>query len=71
MGRVSLIAVSVLMGVTLATSPSLSAQDARKTARAVHIEGSAPTVDGILEDEAWDSSVPIRDFIQKVPLEGE
>ena len=70
MGRVSLIAASLLVGVALATSPSLSAQDARKTARAVQVSSSVPTVDGFLDDAAWDSAVPIRDFTQKVPLEG-
>jgi hypothetical protein len=70
MGRVSWIAVSVLMGVTLAQSGPLSAQDIRKTARAVQMNGIVPTVDGFLEDEAWESADPIRDFIQKVPLEG-
>jgi hypothetical protein len=70
MGRVSWIAVSVLMGVALATSRPLSAQDVRKTTRAVHVSSSVPVVDGRLKDVAWDSAVPIRDFTQKVPLEG-
>ena len=70
MGRSSWIAVCVLVGVALANAAPLSAQDARKTARAVPIGSSVPTVDGFLDEMAWDSAVPIRDFMQKVPLEG-
>ncbi len=70
MGRVALITAAGLMGVALAKPVSLAAQEAPKTARAVHVSGSSPTVDGFLEDAAWASAVPIRDFTQKVPLEG-
>ena len=70
MGRVSWIAVSIVVGVSLLGRLPLSAQDTRKTAQAVAISGAVPSVDGFLDDEAWVSAVPIEEFVQKVPLEG-
>ncbi len=32
---------------------------------------SAPTVDGLLDDVAWESAPPLRHFVQHEPLEGE
>jgi hypothetical protein len=42
----------------------------RKTATAVRIAPGSIRVDGLLDDEAWKSAVPITDFIQKEPVEG-
>ena len=58
MGRALWIAVSVLMGASFASVSHLSAQDTRKTARAVSIDGIVPNVDGFLNDEAWSSANP-------------
>ncbi len=70
MGRVSGLAVSILLGLALTQSARLSGQDTRKTAQAAQIRGDVPRVDGFLDDAAWGSAVPITDFAQKVPLEG-
>ncbi|HEY9227142.1 MAG TPA: hypothetical protein VIP11_10875, partial [Gemmatimonadaceae bacterium] len=41
-----------------------------KTARAVRIDGSAPRIDGALDDAVWAKAPVIADFIQKIPNEG-
>ncbi len=69
-GRGLSIAGVVWIFASFAGVAQASAQEARKTARAMPISGVAPTVDGVLDDEAWGSVAPIRDFAQKVPIEG-
>jgi hypothetical protein len=41
-----------------------------KTARAVRVTGSAPRIDGSLDDAAWAQAPVIADFVQKIPREG-
>ncbi|MEX2284703.1 MAG: DUF5916 domain-containing protein [Gemmatimonadota bacterium] len=41
-----------------------------KTARAVRVEGSAPRIDGELNDAVWSRAPVIADFVQKIPTEG-
>ena len=41
-----------------------------KSARAVRLTGSAPRIDGVLDDAAWNAAPVISDFVQKVPVEG-
>ncbi len=62
-----------ILGTVLAAlaSPSvLLAQSSPKSAYATRVGGRAPSVDGVLDDPAWSAVAPIRDFSQKVPLEG-
>ena len=57
--------------VALAFPCALAAQDApAKVARATRIEGSAPRVDGVLDDAVWSRAQVIGDFVQKIPSEG-
>ena len=42
----------------------------QQTAQATRLVGSAPHIDGLMDESAWNSAVPIRDFSQKIPLEG-
>ncbi|MBL0169961.1 MAG: carbohydrate binding family 9 domain-containing protein [Gemmatimonadaceae bacterium] len=46
------------------TAPAL------KHARATRVTGSAPRIDGALDDAAWDHAQPVSDFVQKIPTEG-
>ncbi|MCC6930782.1 MAG: carbohydrate binding family 9 domain-containing protein [Gemmatimonadaceae bacterium] len=39
-------------------------------ARAARLQGPAPHIDGALDEAAWNAALPIRDFVQKVPIEG-
>ena len=52
----------------LASSP-LSAQD-KKTVEAVRF-AVPPTIDGVLDDEAWEQCAPLGDFIQLYPEYGK
>ncbi len=60
------------VGVVIACqSGYLAAQDAPKHARAQRITGgSAPHIDGSLDDAAWAAAPVITDFVQKTPTEG-
>jgi hypothetical protein len=49
---------------------SISAQDQARNARATRVE-TAPVIDGNLQDDAWKLAVPIADFIQAEPVEGQ
>ncbi|MDB4889568.1 MAG: hypothetical protein JWL61_1423 [Gemmatimonadetes bacterium] len=42
----------------------------QKTARAVRIIGTPPSIDGRLDDAAWSAATVISDFVQKIPVEG-
>ena len=41
-----------------------------KVARATRISGSAPRVDGALDDLSWSQTPVVTDFVQKIPIEG-
>jgi hypothetical protein len=43
----------------------------RKQATATRVQNGSIRIDGRLDDEAWQRAVPITDFIQKEPVEGE
>lgn len=43
---------------------------ALKHARATRLTGSAPSIDGTMDDAAWAQAQPITDFVQKIPVEG-
>jgi hypothetical protein len=47
-----------------------NAQSSSKKATAIRIEGSAPRIDGHLNDAVWQGAPGIEDFEQKRPLEG-
>jgi hypothetical protein len=51
-------------------TPTLHAQDGRKTARAVRVSEGSIRVDGHLDDQAWREAPPITEFVQKEPAEG-
>ncbi len=71
--RPFLIAVSLffIAGPALAQrSTGQSEAVAEKTTEIIHLQGSAPRVDGSLDDEIWSQIDPIADFVQKDPREG-
>ncbi len=68
-GRYITAFVVVLTATGLSTS-ALAAQGTLQRASATRVEGRAPTIDGVLDDEAWSAADLISDFTQKVPVEG-
>ncbi|MSR07741.1 MAG: hypothetical protein EXR93_11850 [Gemmatimonadetes bacterium] len=44
---------------------------AQQQARAVRLEGATPAIDGRLDDSAWRAALPITEFVQKNPTEGQ
>ena len=64
--RSALIAALVVVLPAIASAQGSSA----KTARAVRLTGSAPRIDGVLDDSAWSQAPAISDFVQKIPVEG-
>ena len=44
--------------------------EALKHAQATRIRGTAPRIDGTLEDAVWASAPALTDFVQKIPVEG-
>ncbi len=69
----------LLVALALASQPTLSsAQSAaqpkrdrpQKSAIAVKVAAGSIDVDGKLNDSAWTSIPPLRDFVQKEPIEG-
>lgn len=57
--------------LSLARPVALGAQTSPlKTARAVRITGSAPRIDGVLDDAAWQHAPVVSDFVQRIPVEG-
>ncbi|MEP6619584.1 MAG: DUF5916 domain-containing protein [bacterium] len=62
-------ALSVALGCATSTVGAAQATTS-KTARAVRISGTAPRIDGRLDDAAWAQARPISDFVQKIPVEG-
>ena len=53
--------------VLVAATENLAAQGSTKSARAIRITGSAPRIDGVLDDAAWANAPVIADFVQKIP----
>jgi Domain of unknown function (DUF5916)/Carbohydrate family 9 binding domain-like len=43
---------------------------APKVAQATRLRGTAPRIDGLLDDPVWQSATPLRDFVQRIPDEG-
>ena len=68
-GRYFVFSVVACAAFSLSTS-ALAAQGSLQSATATRIEGPAPSVDGVLDDEAWNAAVVITDFTQKIPIEG-
>ena len=63
--------LTVALATLTAISSDLNAQVSQgKSARAVRITGSAPRIDGVLDDAVWGSAPVIADFVQKIPVEG-
>jgi hypothetical protein len=64
-------AIRICVLAMVMSSPDALAQGAQgKVARASRVDGQAPRLDGVLDDAAWASAVPISDFVQKIPDEG-
>jgi len=58
-------------GVAITSRDLARAMDpAAHIARATRLAGAAPRIDGSLDEAAWRTATPIRDFVQKVPIEG-
>ena len=68
-GRCVVTTVVVSVVLCLPTN-GLLAQGAPHSATATRTVGSAPSIDGVLDDAGWGEAIPIVDFSQKVPLEG-
>ena len=67
--------VLVALAASFASSPGAAqtagaTRTAAHTARAVRVS-EAPTVDGSLDEVLWQKAVPLTDFIQAEPLEGQ
>lgn len=45
--------------------------DSTKISHAYFLDGQRPEIDGILDEEIWRKAIPISDFTQKTPLEGQ
>ncbi len=63
-------ALILLTALTASVDDAMAQPSSLPTARATRISGSAPRVDGHLEDPAWSLAAPLRDFVQKIPVEG-
>jgi hypothetical protein len=50
--------------------PTLAYAQERKQAHATRVEAGAIRLDGRLDDDAWSRATPLRDFVQKEPVEG-
>ncbi|MEQ8844134.1 MAG: DUF5916 domain-containing protein [Phycisphaerales bacterium] len=68
--------VRLLLALTASSVVCASPEDAPRTppgaylAVAAPVTGDAPTIDGRLDDVAWEASIPIDDFRQQTPVEG-
>ncbi len=60
-------AATLLIALTTLAPLAAGAQDA---ARAVRVQGTPPTIDGVLDDDAWRYAPPVKDFLQRNPVEG-
>src|SRR5690349_21362365 len=74
--KLGLSVVSLLVGVSAASAQQLSTRVSTPTtgsaaARAVRANPSAPRVDGLLDDAAWQTAPVITGFIQHDPNEGQ
>ena len=72
MRRLSCAAVVVCLGV-LSSPAVLSAQETERPQLKVGTlkEGTAPTIDGKVNDEIWNSTLPYSNFTQQEPDEGQ
>jgi hypothetical protein len=52
-------------------APAAPAAVERRQAAAVRIDGRAPDVDGRLDEAVWQEAVPVADFTQRQPEEGQ
>ncbi|MEO8449554.1 MAG: DUF5916 domain-containing protein [Gemmatimonadota bacterium] len=50
--------------------PPAGSKIAPKIAQATRVKGVSPRIDGVMDDEAWATAIPITDFVEKVPVEG-
>jgi hypothetical protein len=68
----TLLAISALSDSMAAqtTAKTNQAPEAGRTAQAVRVE-RPPKLDGTLDDPIWQQAVPITDFRQKEPYEGQ
>ncbi len=60
----------VLGGMAGSVPGSVHGQAPGKVAQAVRISGPAPKIDGMMDDAAWATALPITDFVEKLPVEG-
>ena len=61
--------LAATVALVLASSIALEARQAGRFARATFTE-VAPTIDGVVDDAAWEQAEPITDFIQTDPIQG-
>ncbi|HYJ78180.1 MAG TPA: carbohydrate binding family 9 domain-containing protein, partial [Longimicrobiaceae bacterium] len=48
-----------------------SGEPVRRVAGAVRYTGTAPALDGVLNDAAWSQAQPLTDFVQRAPNPGQ
>ncbi|MGQ0764389.1 MAG: DUF5916 domain-containing protein [Gemmatimonadota bacterium] len=61
---------ALLAACLLIVSLPVGAQPSSKVARAVRLNGTAPTIDGRLDDEPWKLATAITEMVQQRPIEG-
>ncbi len=66
----AIIGFASLLLIASAAESVASQPTVTKSAIATRVVGQAPRVDGSLNDEVWKLATPIRDFVQKIPVEG-
>ena len=50
--------------------PAAAQQAPRPVATAIHVD-EAPVIDGVLDDRAWQAAMPLGNFKQAEPFEGQ
>lgn len=71
-------AVTCALALTGAIAPAATARAqapppstaSLQTARAKRLRGATLHIDGAMDEAAWNDAPPIRDFVQKIPIEG-
>lgn len=64
------IALCVVLSAWWLPASAGAQQETRETTAAARLNGSAPVIDGRLDDPAWDSVAPVTAFLQRNPIEG-
>lgn len=66
----SLLLLASLVWLPTAEAQARTAGDPRKQARATRLTNESIRLDGRLDEEIWNRTAPLSDFVQKEPNEG-